>query len=186
MGTLTGNLHTLFTSFYQPTPQRYKIMYEGKAFPSDSVRVRLLCVPPHPPKSVLTRAFQYAFASHVALHDYPPSSLLPVYPREGEHAIRTEDILRIIEEQGDSIAVICFGAVQYYSGQWFDMEAITEAGRAKVRGMCSGRDLRLLYSPLRLARAASSALIARTPSATYRSSCTTGTSTLRAGVRTST
>lgn len=38
MGTLTGNLHTLFTSFYQPTPQRYKIMYEGKAFPSDSVR----------------------------------------------------------------------------------------------------------------------------------------------------
>ncbi|GAA5963018.1 hypothetical protein JCM8115_002591 [Rhodotorula mucilaginosa] len=109
MGTLTGNLHTLFTSFYQPTPQRYKIMYEGKAFPSDS----------------------YAFASHVALHDYPPSSLLPVYPREGEHAIRTEDILRIIEEEGDSIAVICFGAVQYYSGQWFDMEAITTAGRAK-------------------------------------------------------
>ena len=75
----------------------------------------------------------------MALHDYSPSSLLPVYPREGEHAIRTEDILRIIEEQGDSIAVICFGAVQYYSGQWFDMEAITKAGRAKVRGVCSGR-----------------------------------------------
>ncbi|GAA5860903.1 hypothetical protein JCM3774_003181 [Rhodotorula dairenensis] len=109
MGTLTGNLHTLFTSFYKPTPQRHKIMYEGKAFPSDS----------------------YAFASHVALHDYPPSSLLPIYPREGEHAIRTEDILRVIEDEGDSIAVICFGAVQYYSGQWFDMEAITQAGRAK-------------------------------------------------------
>lgn len=148
MGTLTGNLHTLFTSFYQPTPQRYKIMYEGKAFPSDSVRVRLLCVPLHSPGGVLTRPLQYAFASHVALHDYPPSSLLPVYPREGEHAIRTEDILRIIEEEGDSIAVICFGAVQYYSGQWFDMEAITTAGRAKVRGVWSGRAFDLRPSQL--------------------------------------
>ena len=55
MGTLTGNLHTLFTSFYQPSPQRYKIMYEGKAFPSDSVRVRFLCVPLHSPEGVLTR-----------------------------------------------------------------------------------------------------------------------------------
>ncbi|GAA5868328.1 hypothetical protein JCM1840_005639 [Sporobolomyces johnsonii] len=109
MGSLTGNLHTLFTSFYRPTPQRHKIMYEGKAFPSDA----------------------YAFASHVALHDYPPSSLLPVFPREGEFSIRTEDILRLIEEEGDSIAVICFGAVQYYNGEWFDMEKITKAGHAK-------------------------------------------------------
>ncbi|GAA5825119.1 hypothetical protein JCM11251_006105 [Rhodosporidiobolus azoricus] len=109
MGTLTGNLHTLLTSFYRPTPQRHKILYEGKAFPSDA----------------------YAFASHAALHDFPPSSLLPVFPRGGEYTIRTEDILRIIEEEGDSIAVICFGAVQYYSGEWFAMEAITKAGRAK-------------------------------------------------------
>ncbi|TNY24346.1 kynureninase [Rhodotorula diobovata] len=109
MGSLTGNLHTLFTSFYRPTPQRYKILYEGKAFPSDA----------------------YAFASHIALHDYPSSSLLPVFPREGEHTIRTEDVLRIIANEGDSIAVICFGAVQYYTGEWFDMEAITKAGHAK-------------------------------------------------------
>ncbi|GAA5944469.1 hypothetical protein JCM3775_005868 [Rhodotorula graminis] len=109
MGSLTGNLHTLFTSFYRPTPQRHKILYEGKAFPSDA----------------------YAFASHIALHDYPSSSLLPVFPRDGEHTIRTEDVLRIIEDEGDSIAVICFGAVQYYTGEWFDMEAITKAGHAK-------------------------------------------------------
>lgn len=75
---------------------------------------------------------QYAFASQISLHDYPPSSLLPVHPLPGEFTIRTDEILRIIEEEGESIAVICFGAVQYYSGEWFDMKAITKAGRAKV------------------------------------------------------
>ncbi|GAA6011714.1 hypothetical protein JCM10207_004220 [Rhodosporidiobolus poonsookiae] len=109
MGTLTGNLHTLLTSFYRPTEKRHKILYEGKAFPSDA----------------------YAFASHAALHDFPPSSLLPVFPRSDEYTIRTEDILRLIQDEGDSIAVICFGAVQYYSGEWFNMEAITKAGKAK-------------------------------------------------------
>ncbi|GAA6013965.1 hypothetical protein JCM11491_003471 [Sporobolomyces phaffii] len=109
MGSLTGNLHTLLTSFYRPTPTRHKIMFEGKAFPSDC----------------------YAFASHVKLNDYSPTSLLPVHPRSNEHSIRTEDILKIIEEEGDSIAVICFGAVQYYNGELFDMEAITKAGHAK-------------------------------------------------------
>ncbi|KAL8284218.1 hypothetical protein RQP46_004967 [Phenoliferia psychrophenolica] len=109
MGSLTANLHALFTSFYKPTPRRHKIMYEGKAFPSDI----------------------YAFASQVSLHDYPPSSLLPVDPLPGEFTIRTSEILKIIEEQGDSIAIICFGAVQYYSGQYFDLKAITDAGHAK-------------------------------------------------------
>ncbi|KAM0755695.1 kynureninase [Meredithblackwellia eburnea MCA 4105] len=109
MGTLTANLHALFTSFYKPTPRRHKIMYEGKAFPSDA----------------------YAFASQVALHDYPPTSLLPIDPRPGEYNIRTEDIIKVIEEEGDSIAIICFGAIQYYSGQYFDIQTITAAGHAK-------------------------------------------------------
>ncbi|GAA5994462.1 hypothetical protein JCM5350_007044 [Sporobolomyces pararoseus] len=109
MGSLTGNLHTLLTSFYRPTPTRHKIMFEGKAFPSDC----------------------YAFASHVKLNDYSPDSLLPVYPRKDEYSIRTQDILDLIEAEGDSIAVICFGAIQYYNGEWFDMEAITKAGQAK-------------------------------------------------------
>lgn len=54
-------------------------------------------------------------------------------PLPGEYTIRTSEILKLIEEEGESIAVICFGAVQYYSGEWFEMEAITKAGHAKVR-----------------------------------------------------
>jgi kynureninase len=37
MGTLTANLHFLMASFYRPTKEKYKIILEGKAFPSDHV-----------------------------------------------------------------------------------------------------------------------------------------------------
>ena len=57
--------------------------------------------------------------------------LLPIC--QGERTLRTKDILDTIEKEGDSIAVILFSGVQYYTGQLFDMAAITTAGQAKVK-----------------------------------------------------
>ena len=51
---------------------------------------------------------------------------------QGEELLRTEDILSVIAEQGDSIAVILLPGVQYYTGQLFDMKTITAAGQHKV------------------------------------------------------
>ncbi|XP_059906750.1 kynureninase [Gadus macrocephalus] len=107
MNGLTVNLHLLLLSFYQPTASRHKILMEDKAFPSD----------------------HYAVESQIRLkgHD-PKESMLCLSPRPGEDTLRTEDILEVIEEQGDSIAVVMFSGVQYYTGQLFDIEAITRAG----------------------------------------------------------
>ncbi|XP_041361628.1 kynureninase-like isoform X2 [Gigantopelta aegis] len=118
MNGLTVNLHLLLISFYRPTKSRHKIMCEGKAFPSD----------------------HYAFQSQIEMHGFDPkTSLLCLEPREGEVTLRTEDIVKTIEEEGDSIAVICLSGVQYYTGQLFDVASITAAGQAK--GCYVGWDL---------------------------------------------
>lgn len=118
MNGLTVNLHLLLISFYRPTPKRHKILCESKAFPSD----------------------HYAFASQMRLHGYDPeTSMIFVEPRKGEYTLRTEDILDKIEAEGESIAVVCFSGVQYYTGQFFDIPAITKAGHEK--GCYVGWDL---------------------------------------------
>ncbi len=109
MNQLTVNLHLLMVSFYRPTKQRYKILCEAKAFPSD----------------------QYAFESQAKHHGLDPAeTVIEVSPREGEHHLRTEDIIAVIQQHRDSLAVVVFGGVNYYTGQLFDMKAITEAGHA--------------------------------------------------------
>ncbi|KAF8628472.1 hypothetical protein AX15_003983 [Amanita polypyramis BW_CC] len=118
MGTLTANLHLTMDSFYKPTPQRFKILCETKAFPSD----------------------QYAFASQVLAHGLDPTmAVLEVSPREGESTLREEDVLDIITKEGQSIALVLFSGVQYYTGQWFPIKSITEAARAQ--GCICGWDL---------------------------------------------
>lgn len=109
MNSLTVNLHLLMVSFYRPTKQRYKIICEAKAFPSD----------------------QYAFETQVKYHGYnPDEAVIEVKPREGEHNLRTEDIVSVIKQHGDSVAVVLFGGVNYYTGQLFDIKTITEAAHS--------------------------------------------------------
>ncbi len=118
MNQLTVNLHLLMVSFYCPTPQRYKILCESKAFPSD----------------------QYALQSQIKFHGYKiADALIEVEPRQGEFHIREEDIEDAIEKNKDSLALIMIGGVNYFSGQVFDMKRIAEAGH-KV-GAVVGFDL---------------------------------------------
>ncbi len=118
MNGLTTNLHLLMVSFYRPGKKRYKIICEGKAFPSD----------------------QYALQSQVKFHGYrPDEAIVEVFPRKGEHTLRTEDILDTIEKHRDELALVMMGGVNYYTGQYFDIETITAAGHAA--GAIVGWDL---------------------------------------------
>jgi kynureninase len=109
MNNLTVNLHLLLVSFYKPTSSRYKIIMEAGAFPSD----------------------MYVIESQVKHHDFDYNdAVIEIEPREGEHALRTEDILKTIEETGDELALVFFSGVQYYTGQAFNIEEITKAAHA--------------------------------------------------------
>jgi len=109
MNALTVNIHLLLISFYQPTKTRNKIMIEKGAFPSD----------------------QYAVESQIRLHGFNPKEcLVELAPRNGEKILRTDDILKTINENADELCTILLGGVNYYTGQAFDMKAITEAGKS--------------------------------------------------------
>ena len=105
MNTLTVNLHLLMLSFYRPTKQRYKIIMEAGAFPSD----------------------QYAMETQAVLHGLDPNNVIvELHPREGEHTLRTEDIEAAIKKHGKQLAMVLMGGVNYYTGQFFDIEKITK------------------------------------------------------------
>ncbi len=118
MNTLTTNLHLMMVSFYRPSGKRYKILMEAGAFPSD----------------------QYAVESQVRWHGYQPEeAIVEVAPRSGEVTLRTEDIVATIEQHAEELALVLFGGVNYYTGQLFDLKAITEA--AHRVGALAGFDL---------------------------------------------
>ena len=110
MNSLTVNLHLMMVSFYRPTPARNKIVIEANAFPSD----------------------QYAVQSQINFHGYDPAkSLIEIAPRPGDTIIRTEDIEKLLTEKGGEIALIILGGVNYYTGQAFDCQRITESAHAQ-------------------------------------------------------
>ena len=118
MNQLTVNLHLLMATFYQPSSKKYKIICEAKAFSSD----------------------QYVLESQVREHGYDPSdAIIEISPREKEHSIQLEDILNAIERHKEDACLVFIGGVNYYSGQVFDMYAITEA--AHKADMIAGFDL---------------------------------------------
>jgi len=118
MNQLTVNLHLLMVSFYKPTKTRFKIIMEAGAFPSD----------------------MYAIESQIKFHGYDyDEAVIEIEPREGEHTLRTEDILRTIEENGEQTALVFFAGVQYYTGQFFEIEKITAAAHSV--GAIAGWDL---------------------------------------------
>ena len=118
MNNLTVNLHFMMVSFYRPAGKRYKILMEGGAFPSD----------------------MYAMESQVKFHGYEyDDAVIEMTPRAGEHHLRTEDIVQTIHEHSDEIALVMFSGVQYYTGQAFDIPAITKA--AHDAGALCGFDL---------------------------------------------
>lgn len=118
MNTLTVNLHLLMVSFYRPEKGRYKILMESDAFPSD----------------------RYAIASQAKFHGYDPEdAIVQLRPRPGEVLIRMEDIEAMLEKEGEQIALVLLGGVNYYTGQRFDLAHITRLAHAK--GCVVGFDL---------------------------------------------
>ena len=118
MNSLTVNLHLMMVTFYRPTKARHKILMEDAAFPSDT----------------------YAVKTQLGYHGYDPDeALLIVKPRSGEHTIRTEDIEQQVTQNGEQIALVLLGGVNFLTGQVFDMPRIAAA--AKGQGCVVGYDL---------------------------------------------
>jgi len=118
MNTLTSNLHLMMVSFYQPTPQRRKILIEARAFPSD----------------------RHAVASQIAFHGGDPTfDLIELAPLPGAHTIELVQIEEVLAQQGEAIALVLWPGVQYATGQRFDLAAI--ASMAARFGCKVGFDL---------------------------------------------
>src|SRR3977135_1009173 len=118
MNSLTVNLHLMMATFYRPTKSRFKILMEEPAFPSDT----------------------YAIKTQIRHHGLDPKdALILASPRKGEFAVRTEDIVDLIEKHADQLAVVLIAGVNFFTGQLFDIPAITKA--AQKHGVTVGVDL---------------------------------------------
>ena len=110
MNSLTTNLHLLMVSFYQPTILKHKILIESDAFPSD----------------------RYAVETQLRFHGFDPTeSLIEWSPRKGETLLNIEDLESLLQSNGNEIALLLVGGVNYYTGQYLDLKKISELGHQK-------------------------------------------------------
>jgi len=118
MNSLTVNLHLMMATFYRPRKSRFKILMEDPAFPSDT----------------------YAIKTQIRHHGLDPKdALVLASPRKAEFSVRTEDVVGLIEKNRDSLALVWIAGVNFFTGQLFDIPAITKA--AQKHGIAVGFDL---------------------------------------------
>ena len=118
MNNLTVNLNLMMVSFYRPEGKKTKTVIEGSAFPSD----------------------YYAVEQQIRFHRLDPKeNIIELLPREGEATLRTEDIIATLDKHKDEIALVLLGAVNYYTGQFFDIKKISTA--CQGYGLTLGLDL---------------------------------------------
>lgn len=110
MNSLTVNLHLLMVSFYRPKGRRTRILIEDTAFPSDS----------------------YAVRSQARFHGLDPDATV-VRLRDGG------EVLDYLAREGETVALVMLGGVNYLTGELMDIPAITAAGHAA--GAVVGWDL---------------------------------------------
>ena len=108
MNSLTVNLHLLLTSFYQPNGKKNKIMIDTPCFPSD----------------------RYAINSHIKLHSLNiEETLLELKPDNQKDLLEDDLIIKQIEENRHEIQLILISPVNYYTGQYYDIEKISKIAK---------------------------------------------------------
>ncbi len=106
MNQLSVNLNLMLISFYRPHGKRVKVLMQANEFPSD----------------------YYAMEQQVRLHGLNPKDcIVEVKPRQGEVTLRNEDIVAKITELKNELALVMFSAVNYYTGQLYDIKKIADA-----------------------------------------------------------
>ncbi len=117
MNSLTTNLHLMLATFFRPEGKRRRILLERGAFPSD----------------------HFAIESHLRHRAVDPrEGMLLVGAGDGE-ILSTQAITDTIRQHHDELALVLLPGVQYYTGQFLDLKAITDA--AHELGIIVGFDL---------------------------------------------
>ena len=98
---------------------------EAGAFPSDQYAVET----------------QVQFYRNLLGESFPTANeaIVEIAPRPGEKILREEDILGAIQQHAGELALVLMGGINYYTGQWFNLENITAAAHSV--GALAGFDL---------------------------------------------